>query len=93
MREGDSDVDLGSAVAAVRARLEPSHPARDALRSTAEAIDNAEPELAVDDLCRIIRFFGVRITPAEHEALRAAAAELSMADLLEDADLGPFVGL
>ncbi|MFF5425180.1 MULTISPECIES: hypothetical protein [unclassified Streptomyces] len=93
MREDDTNTDLGTVVAAVRARLEPTHPAREALRSTAEAIENAEPELALDDLCHIIRFFGVRITAEEYGTLQAVAQLFSMTDLLEDAHLLPFVGL
>ncbi|MFF8382049.1 hypothetical protein [Streptomyces kanasensis] len=93
MREDNSSTDLGTVVAAVRARLEPTHPARDALRSTAGAIENAEPELALDDLCHIIRFFGVRITSEEYGILQAVAQRFSMTDLLEDAQLLPFIGL
>jgi hypothetical protein len=93
MREDDSSTGLVTVVAAVRARLESTHPAREALRSTAEAIENAETELALDDLCHIIRFFGVRITPEEYGALQAVAQQFSMTDRLEDAQLLPFVGL
>ncbi|CUM44169.1 hypothetical protein H4W23_00275 [Streptomyces gardneri] len=93
MREGDSSTDLGTVVAAVRARLESTHPAREALQSTAGAIENAEPELALDDLCHIIRFFGVRITQEEYSILQAVAQEFSMTELLEEAHLDPFVGI
>ncbi|MFC5671066.1 hypothetical protein [Streptomyces incanus] len=93
MREDDSNTGLDTVVAAVRARLDPSHPARNALQSTAEAIDNAEPELALDDLCHIIRYFGVRITPAEYNTLQAVAQQFSMTDLLEEARLLPFIGV
>ncbi|MFF3847908.1 hypothetical protein [Streptomyces sp. NPDC002328] len=89
MHEGGAAAALGAVVTALGVRLGSSHPARDALRSTAEAVDNAEPELALDDLCRVIRFFGVPVTPEEYDALRAVAEELSMADVLEEADLGP----
>ncbi|MER8236178.1 hypothetical protein [Streptomyces sp. NPDC094049] len=91
MREDDASIRLSTVVAAVRTRLEPSHPALKALRSTAEAIDNAEPELALDDLCQIILFFDVRITPTEYDTLRAVSQEFLMTDLLEGAHLLPFI--
>ncbi|GAA3925699.1 hypothetical protein GCM10022244_38820 [Streptomyces gulbargensis] len=93
MGEDDSSADLGTVVAAVRSRLESTHPAHEALRSTAWAIENAEPELALDDLCHIIHFFGVRMTQEEYSTLQAVARAFSMTELLEESRLDPFVGM
>ncbi|MBD0710410.1 MULTISPECIES: hypothetical protein [unclassified Streptomyces] len=87
----DASDSLGSVVAALRARVGPVHPAHRALRSTAGAVEHAEPELALDDLCQIIRYFDLRITLAEYGTMQALAEELAMTDLLEDARLLSFI--
>lgn len=47
-------------------------------------IDNDEAELAVDDLVRVIEYYGIRILRTEYDQIAAAAAQLHALDSLTE---------
>ncbi|MFD6416189.1 hypothetical protein [Streptomyces sp. NPDC060194] len=71
------------AIAALRDRLAASHPARRALASDVEAARHGDPELAIDDVGHVLRYFDTPIRTDEFQALHAAAAHFALADALE----------
>ncbi|MDJ0460127.1 hypothetical protein [Streptomyces sp. H27-C3] len=56
-----------------------------ALRSTLNMSRSAEEELAVDDLCHIIEYFGLPLSRTQYEALAGLADRVGMLDSLQAA--------
>ncbi|MEI7030581.1 hypothetical protein [Streptomyces pratensis] len=53
---------------------------------------NAEEELAVDDLCHVIEYFHLSISRTQYERLTELAGQLGVADLPQLIDLEPSLG-
>lgn len=62
----------------------------DSLRSSLAMSRNAEEELALNDLCHVIEYFGLTLSRAQYASLAGLADRVDLADVLEDMDLKPF---
>ncbi|KUO20099.1 hypothetical protein AQJ91_16260 [Streptomyces dysideae] len=85
------DVLIRSAAASIAGRLAGEKGPVEALRSVVHMVDNDEAELAVDDLVRVIEFFGIRIRRTEHDQIVAAAAQLDALDSLTEVGVDRFI--
>ncbi|WP_411082194.1 hypothetical protein [Streptomyces sp. cmx-18-6] len=62
-----------------------------ALLSSLNMARNAEEELAVDDACHVVEYFGMSLSRAQYASLAELADRVGQADSLEEIDLKPFV--
>ncbi|MET8939081.1 hypothetical protein [Streptomyces rubiginosohelvolus] len=70
----------------------PGSAAGGALRSTLGMAQNAEEELAVDDLCHVIEYFNLSISRIQYEKLTELAGRLGVADIPQLIDLESSLG-
>ncbi|MGJ3559721.1 hypothetical protein ACR6C2_17395 [Streptomyces sp. INA 01156] len=54
-------------------------------------VDNDEAELAVDDLVRVIEYFGIPILRSEYDQLVSAATQLDSMDSLTETGIDRFI--
>ncbi|MFC5672855.1 hypothetical protein [Streptomyces incanus] len=85
------DVLIRSVAESIARRLAGEKGPVGALRSVVHMVDNDEAELAVDDLVRVIEYFGIPILRSEYDQLVSVATQLDSMDSLTETGIDRFI--